>query len=609
MGMKHSNFRGRFGLRVAALLALLTPGWPLASWADEALPAEGAVTASLMFDMSAEAGPATIPSPLSAADAQAYERAFRLQRAGDWAGAEREMASITDSLLKGHVLARRLLARDRRAAYPELRGWMDEYADHPQAEAVHDLARAGAKGFKGAGMLKQPVKGSLRGAGIDTSDDGANWESSSIRSERGSAAARKVKTRFRVLLRQGRHAQATVLMTGPEAARLDRLDMDEMRLAQAADHFAAGRDQEAAILAEAVAERFGLELPHTHWIAALAWWRQGDIERARRHFEKVANATDSSPWMIAAGAFWAARANLKVGRPEVVNHWFEMAAAYPRTFYGLLARRWLGHDTRFAWETPPFTQADAEILLRVPGARRAMALLQVGETQAAEDELRKAFPRATKAVRQSMLALANTSAMPALAVRLGALVPGEDGRVQDAAAFPVPDWTPKGGWSIDRALVFAFVRQESSFNPKARSRAGAAGLMQLMPRTAAVMAGRKARERLARDSLADPEFNLALGQRYLMHLLSDTPVSGGLLQLAAAYNAGPGNLSKWLAGMEGAKDDPLLFIETLPSRETRAFVERVMTNYWIYQGRLGQDTPSLDSMAVGDWPRYAGDGR
>ncbi|TAN55236.1 MAG: lytic transglycosylase domain-containing protein, partial [Rhodospirillales bacterium] len=442
-----------------ALLAVLALGWAGPSLAgDDALPAE-TMTASLLFDMGAEAGLAPLPQPLSDADARAYSRAFRLQQAGDWAGAERELAAVTDGLLKGHVLARRLLATGIRAGYPELRGWLDDYADHPQAEAVHGLALSRAKGFKGAGALKPPLKGALRGSGIDTSDDGANWESASIRSERGTVAARKVKTRFRILLRKDRDSQALALMTGPEAERLNRLDMDEMRMTLAADHLAAGRLEEAALLAEAVAERFGPELPHAHWIAALAWWRQSDFERSRRHFEKVANATDSSPWMVSAGAFWAARANLKAGRPEVVNHWFEIAASYPRTFYGLLARRWLGYDTRFSWEAQPFTLADADILLRVPGARRALALIQVGETLAAEEEVRKAFPRATKAVRQSMLAMASSGSMPTLAVRLGAMVPGEDGRIQDGAAFPVPDWTPKDGWTIDRALVFAFVRQ------------------------------------------------------------------------------------------------------------------------------------------------------
>ena len=73
--------------------------------------------------------------------------------------------------------------------------------------------------------------------------------------------------------------------------------------------------------------------------------------------------------------------------------------------------------------------------------------------------------------------------------------------------------------------------------------------------------------------------------------------------MAAAYNGGPGNLAKWQNHV-GADIDPLLFIESLPSRETRLFIERVLANFWIYRQRLGQETPSLDQVAAGTWPRY-----
>jgi soluble lytic murein transglycosylase len=301
--------------------------------------------------------------------------------------------------------------------------------------------------------------------------------------------------------------------------------------------------------------------------------------------------------MVSAGAFWAARANLVSRRPEVVNHWLEVAATYPRTFYGMLARQTLGYETQFSWETPPFTEADSDLLTRVSGTKRALALLQLGDRQAAEEELRKIYPRATKALRQSMVVLAQAGDMPALAVRLGGKAPGHG---NDAAAFPLPAWSPKGGWQVDKALVYAFVRQESSFNPKARSAAGAAGLMQLMPATAAAVAGAQ-----VRDRLSDPEFNLGLGQKYLAKLMAEEPVKGNLLMLAAAYNAGPGKLGQWLANMK-YNNDPLLFIESLPSRETRAFVERVMTNFWIYRARMGQPSPSLEAVASGAWPIYEG---
>ena len=127
--------------------------------------------------------------------------------------------------------------------------------------------------------------------------------------------------------------------------------------------------------------------------------------------------------------------------------------------------------------------------------------------------------------------------------------------------------------------------------------------MQLMPRTASHVAADRSLRRRNADKLYDPAFNLDLGQRYVTELLGDRVVRGDLFKLAVAYNAGPGNLRKWLRAIDH-RNDPLLFIESIPSRETRIFVERVLANLWIYRERLSQDTPSLDAVATGHAPIY-----
>ncbi|MGE5505821.1 MAG: lytic transglycosylase domain-containing protein [Actinomycetota bacterium] len=560
---------------------------------------EGTLTAAILPGADRAARVAPLPKPLSAADADAYAKALKFQAQGQWAAADRELGRVKDDVLKGHVLAQRYLAPGMRPKYQELRAWMAEYADQPEAESIHKLATS--KGVKGFGAIKAPVRGYLKGTGIDTSDDGAGWEDATFSTDGISAKAKTLKTKLRQAFRNDDPGVAERLLSGAEAQGLERQELEQLRTMVAVDHFAGGRDAEAVAAAEQAIDGAAEDIPAAHWVAGLALWRMGKPDQARRHFEDVANASDASGWMVAAGAFWAARANLVSKRPEVVNHWLEQAATYPRTFYGLLARQALGYETYFSWETPPFTEADADILQRVPGGRRALALLQLGDRQAAEEQLRKAYPSATKSVRQSMLVLAHVGQMPGLAVRLGGMMPGEDGRVHDAAAFPVPEWQPKGGWVVDKALVYAFVRQESAFNPHARSSAGAHGLMQLMPATAAAVGG----GRQGKDRLADPEVNLGLGQRYLAKLLGEDPVNGNLFMLAAAYNAGPGNLGRWLQGIRHG-GDPLLFIESIPSRETRTFVERVMTNYWIYKARMGQPAASLDAVAAGEWPIYEG---
>jgi len=146
------------------------------------------------------------------------------------------------------------------------------------------------------------------------------------------------------------------------------------------------------------------------------------------------------------------------------------------------------------------------------------------------------------------------------------------------------------------------MRQESGFNTDASSHAGARCLMQLMPATASYIVNTRYRG-ATRAELYQPEFNLLLGQKYVDHLLEQNGVDNGFLQLMAAYNGGIGNLGRW---QKTLKDnvDPLYFIESIPSRETRLFIERVMANLWMYRSRFDQEAPSLDLLATGKWPAY-----
>jgi soluble lytic murein transglycosylase len=99
-----------------------------------------------------------------------------------------------------------------------------------------------------------------------------------------------------------------------------------------------------------------------------------------------------------------------------------------------------------------------------------------------------------------------------------------------------------------------------------------------------------------------PAVNMSLGQGYIGSLLND--VDNNLVRTVAAYNGGPGNVARWDNSLN-ASADPLLYIASIPLNETRDFVHRVLANYWMYQLRLGQPTPSLDQIAAHEWPRYA----
>ena len=165
-----------------------------------------------------------------------------------------------------------------------------------------------------------------------------------------------------------------------------------------------------------------------------------------------------------------------------------------------------------------------------------------------------------------------------------------------AADYPVPDLEPLSGFTVDKALVYAIVRQESRFNPSVVSPAGAVGLMQLMPEAAARAAGDD-KLKTNMTPLFDPAFNLRVGQDYVTWLM-ERGVGYDLLRTVAAYNGGPGTLLK-TAKMLGDEADSLLVIECLPYQETRNYVEKVVTAYWTYRGQFGQDTKTLDALAGG----------
>jgi soluble lytic murein transglycosylase-like protein len=542
-----------------------------------------------------------IPQLLSAGDESAYRNAFELESRGQSAAADRELAHVRDQSLVGHLLARRYLSDGYRAKPEELKAWLAHYSELTEAAEVYALAgkRLGKK-FHAAGF-NAPMR--QLDAAIDPDD--ADWSNFTIDSglQRSPAERNRVealKSAFRNKVRSDKFDAAVDLLNSPDAVRLFApADVDELKTVMAITLFTEGRDGDAAYWAEQAADRSGDVLPEADWVAGLALWRQDQRADAAHHFEAVANAQGVSNWMTSAGAFWAARANLAAHRPEVVNHWLQQAALYPRTFYGLLASRALGLDAQFSWDDRPFTDVDADTLLRIPGARRAIALMEIGERGLAEDEMRALAPGASPGLAQSMLAFARAADMPSLTVMLGRAVSSRDGRHHDAAFYPLPAWQPNGGWTVDKALVLAFARQESGFDPHAHSSAGAVGLMQLMPATARAMG--------ADGPLTDPSVSLQVGQKFLRHLMADDSVHGNLMLLAASYNCGPGAVTRWMQTIQH-KDDALLFMESIPVQETRVFVERVLTNFWAYRSRFGRVSPSLDALAAGEWPLYDGNG-
>lgn len=132
---------------------------------------------------------------------------------------------------------------------------------------------------------------------------------------------------------------------------------------------------------------------------------------------------------------------------------------------------------------------------------------------------------------------------------------------------------------LDPYLILALIRQESLFNPQARSPASALGLMQLLPSTASRIARQIGVSPPSNEQLLQPEINLALGTQYLRDLLQR--YSNDWLKAIAAYNAGEGAVDRW--EKEILTEDPEEFVERIPYLETRGYVKLVMRNHRIYR--------------------------
>lgn len=553
---------------------------------------------------------APLPAVLGTADAERYRRIFALQETGSWAAADGEIAALSDRLLLGHVLAQRYLNHRYRSGYAELARWLEYYPDLPEGRAIYALAlhrhpagapapdKPSALTFVGAAaggdILPRPVAAAAESPVPDLGP-----------AELSQAVALRGEIRD---LAHGAPRRAELLLAGSDAKRLiDHDERGELRVAIAEGYLAAGDPQAALAVSVPVT---GAYAPVAHWTAGLAAWRLNRLGDARRHFQALARSPGQSGWAVAAAAFWAARVELRNRRPDLVGYWLGIAAEHPRTFYGLLAQRLLGIDPYFSFDADPFTTLDAQIVGGVAAGRRALALIETGQRALASDELRALAAHGSPAMLQSLTALADRANLPALSLELAAELANSDGRHHDHALYPVPRWAPMGGFSVDRALLFALMRQESQFVPHRESNAGALGLMQLMPKTAQEMADRTGLPLAAPETqhdkspLVDPEINLTLAQEYVAMLLRDEHIGGNLLLAACAYNAGIGQTLRWQAAQPELKNDPLLFLESIPSRQARVFTARVLANYWIYRLRLGQPTRDLDALAAGRWPTY-----
>jgi soluble lytic murein transglycosylase len=330
----------------------------------------------------------------------------------------------------------------------------------------------------------------------------------------------------------------------------------------------------------------GSDFAELEWLAGYAALKLGDAPAALGHFRALQGAV-TTPISLARAGYWQGRALEAAGNAEAARAAYAEGARYQTAFYGLLAaeRAGLAMDPALAgtevlpdWHGAAFLNHSvfqAAVLLRAAGATDLSErfLLHLGESLNDADLSRIA-----------RLALDWGDVHLAVMVAKAAA---------DRGLQLVPAYYPLSGLEtldlgVPAELALAIARRESEFDPKVTSHAGALGLMQLMPRTAEMMAGKLGLSYDAGRLLSEPGYNARLGSAYLAELREE--FGPALVLVAAGYNAGPGRPRRWITqngDPRGGGVDVVDWIEMIPIEETRNYVMRVAESVAVYRARLG----------------------
>ena len=362
--------------------------------------------------------------------------------------------------------------------------------------------------------------------------------------------------------------------------------------------FREGRARDAYALASSHRLIEGSDFAQLEWLAGwIALRGLGDAERAAGHFLRMWHEV-YTPISRGRAGYWLGRAYEAAGDSRRARTWYAQAAEHPTSFYGQLAAEKAGAEIRPAlaardgvsdWRGAGFAEGSA------PGAIRLLAAAGHGN-RARWFLTSLAGDLETRADFAALGALALEIGRPDAAVRLAKTAAARGHVIMDIY-YPVTDLAEASG-PIEPALAKAIARQESELNPEAVSPAGARGVMQLMPATA---------RKVARDLglsydrgrlTADPLYNARLGATYMAQMLER--YDGAHILAAAAYNAGPSRVDRWLATLGDPRRgvDPLDWIEHIPFSETRNYVQRVLEGLHVYRARLGLPAPHGASGAL-----------
>ena len=546
---------------------------------------------------------------LSLKDVKIYKKIFEIQskqiknrNSKEWREVDNLIKTLDNKILLGSVYSDRYLhPTGWRSSYSELRLWLEKYNDHPNAVRIARIAKR--RKPKNSKNYKKPTPGFLNGYGtykVNLLKPPFPLDNKQFKKFSYSTALK-----FRRAINRKNTKYAENLLNNLDVKKyLTRNELSQLRSELSHAYFIFGQDYSSirqARLSISLSEQLK---PLSLWAGGLASWRNNDMKLSRYFFNKLAeiNGPDG---IVAAGGYWSARAAFFLGKSEEANYYLTKAASKERTFYGSLAMASLGYKYKPDFSLPKFDTILINKIKSFKGGLRALALIEVEQFHKSAREFRKIITRFDVSDYPQLVTFFANNNMPGLTFRLAAILRNDHGKILLGGLYPIPSWKMETLDVKDKALVYAIARQESGFNPRAKSPSKARGILQIMPSTAFIMKDREYRLRKSKNHLLyNASHNIQIGSRYMKFLLDLPIINQDLMWMLASYNAGPGNFKKWTANKTYKDNDNLLMLESLPARETRNYIKLVLTNLWIYKIRFNQNNNILSDLASGKSAKF-----
>jgi len=542
---------------------------------------------------------------LSLDDIKIYKKIFEIQKkpiknkkSKEWKQVDRLISKLKNKILLGNVYAERYLhPTGWRSSYEELRLWLEQYNDHPDATRIARIAIK--RKPKKSKNFKEPTPGFLNGYG--TYKKNLLKPAFPVDNKRYKKYSYLTSIKFRRAINKKNTEYAENLLNNKEVKRfLTKNELSQLRSELSYAYFIFGKDYKSIRQARISLSLSEKDKPLALWAGGLSSWRSKDIIQSEFFFNKLSKA-NGPDGIVAAGGYWSARAAYHLGNPEKANYHLNKAAERERTFYGSLAMASLGYKYKPDFSLPEFDNNLLNKIRSFKGGLRALALIEVEQFHKAAREFRKIIVKFDTKYYPQLLNFFAKNNMPGITFRLAAILRNDHNKIYLGGLYPIPSWEIETTDNKDRALIYAVARQESGFNPRAKSSSKAMGVLQIIPSTAAfIMKDREYRLRRSKNYLLyRPSDNILIGSKYMKFLLDLPIVNNDLMWMLASYNAGPGNFKKWTEDKKYKDSDSLLMLESLPASETRNYIKLVLTNLWIYKVRFKEKNTILSVLASG----------